>query len=255
MSRDALAVVFARRYVRYLPVRERDVLRQYVRDAADSEEHGRAGDYIQVRYDQRRGRHGYRALVTVYHHRAHVRREPVGTRERRYRHEWDAHVEGVIARKVHERAAADGDDDVRVFQLGYDALDEAFFRVQSLRLEHYLLVGPDVDHAGQVVCIGIVEHGAAACQPALLHAAVEMPQGVVLDDYHSGLQRVFPSAGAGPGILRAVNYQAMTSFISHLHQYNDFTTHPPRKQQAVPVSSPERPIVNYLFISSASGPA
>ena len=117
-----------------------------------------------------------------------------------------------VAGKVHQRAAADGDDDVGVIELGYDALDEALFGVQAPGLEDYFLVGPDVDHTGQVVCIGVVEHGTPSGEAAGVHVSVEVFERVVFDDDHLGFQRMYAPAGAGPGVFCAIKDHVMSPF-------------------------------------------
>lgn len=142
--------------------------------------------------------------MSVYDDGADVGGEAVRAREGGDGDEGYAHVEGVVARKVHERAAADGDDDVGVLKLGDDGLNEALLGVQALSLEDYLLVRRDVDHAGEVVGIGVVEHGTAPGESALGHVVVKVLEGAVLDDDHLCLERVLPPAGAGAGIFCAI---------------------------------------------------
>ena len=143
---------------------------------------------------------------------ADVGGEAVGGRECGDGDEGYAHVEGVVPCEVHERAAADGDDDVGVIELGYDAFDEGFFGVQALGLEDYFLIGPDVDHTGQVVCIGVVEHGTPSGEAAGVHVSVEVFERVVFDDDHLGFKGMHPAAGAGPGIFCAIKDHVKSPF-------------------------------------------
>ena len=152
----ALAVVFPGDETGDLPVREGDVLGEDVRDAADGEEHGRAGDDVEVRDDEGWGGHGDGALVPVDDDGADIGGEAVGGGEGGDGDEGLAELEGGVAGEVHECAAADGDDDVGVVELGDDGLDEALFGVEALGFKDDLLVGADVDHAGKVVGVGVV---------------------------------------------------------------------------------------------------
>ena len=132
------------------------MLGEDVRDAADGEEHGRAGDDVEVRDDEGWGGHGDGALVPVDDDGADIGGEAVGGGEGWDGDEGLAELEGGVAGEVHECAAADGDDDIGVVELGDDGLDEALFGVEALGFKDDLLVGADVDHAGKVVGVGVV---------------------------------------------------------------------------------------------------
>ena len=200
----ALAVVLAGDERSHLPVRDGGVFGEDIRDAADPQELGRPGDDVQVRDDEGRGGHRYGLLLPVDDDGADVGGEAVRGREGGYGDEGDAQLVGGVTGEVHERTAADCDDDIGVVELRDDGLDHVFLGVEALGLEDNLLVCRDVDHARKVIGVGVVEDGAPAREAALTHVLVKILKRPRLDYHQLGLQRMLPPAGARPGVLCAV---------------------------------------------------
>ena len=205
---DHRAVILARDEVRDLPVRQRDVLGQNVRNAAHGQPQGRAGDDVQVTDDERRRLHGDGLFLSVDDDRADIGREAVGTRQRRHRDKRDAEMVGRVAAEVHDRAGADRDDDVRMVELAHHVLDHALFGVQAIGVEDDLLVGAHMLERREVVGVRIVNDGALAGQADLVHVLVELVERVIFHDDLLRLQCVLAAAAARADIFAAIENHA-----------------------------------------------
>ena len=205
---DHRAVILTRDEVRDLPVGKGDILGQNVRNTAHGQPQGRAGDNVQVTDDERRRLHGDGLFLPVDDDRADIGREAVGTRQRRHRDERDAEVVGRVAAKVHDRAGADRDNDVRVVELAHHVLDHALFGVQALGVEDDLLIGTHMPERREVVGIRIVNDGALAGQADLVHILVKLVERVIFHDDLLRLQCVLAAAAARADIFAAIENHA-----------------------------------------------
>ena len=205
---DHRAVILTRDEVCDLPVRQRNVLGQNVRNAAHGQPQGRAGDDVQVADNERRRLHGDGLFLPVDDDRADIGREAVGARQRRHCDERDAEMVGRVAAEVHDRAGADRDDDVRMVELAHHVLDHALFGVQALGVEDDLLIGAHMPERREVVGIRIVNDGALAGQADLVHVLVELVERVIFHDDLLRLQCVLAAAAARADIFAAIENHA-----------------------------------------------
>jgi len=134
-------------------------------------------------------------------------------------HEGDAQLPGAVAAEVHQRAAA---HDHHIVGLALKALhavlDQALFAVQALGLQHDLLVGLHVHHAGQIVGVGVIDHRAVAGETRVLHVPVKALQRAVFAHHQLGAQLMVAPACAGAEIFRGIENHSLyppESFFSH----------------------------------------
>ena len=83
--------------------------------------------------------------------------------------------------------------------------------MQALGLQHDLLIGLHMDHAGQIVGIGIIDDDAMSGKAAVFHVLFEPLQRAVLAGHKLRAQLVIAPAGAGAKILLGVQDHDATS--------------------------------------------
>ena len=205
---DHGAIILARDEVCDLPVRERNVLCQNIRNAAHGQPQGRTGDHVQVADDERRSLHGDGLFLTVDDDRADVGRKAVGARKRRHGDERDAEMVRRVAAKVHDRAGADRDDHIRMVKLAHHVLDHALLGVQALGVEDDLLIGAHMLERRKIIRVRVIDDSALAGQADLVHILVELVERIILHDDFLRLQGVLAAALTRADILAAIENHA-----------------------------------------------
>ena len=136
---------------------------------------GSALDNVQVADNGIRGYHGDGLFLSVNNDGADVGSKAVGGHQCGDCHEGYAQLIGAVTAKVHKGSGAHDNNNIGLtLQLGHHVLDHALLGMESLGLQHDLLIGLHMHHGGQVIGVGIVYDCAEAGQPAIIHILVEV---------------------------------------------------------------------------------
>ena len=188
---DLGAEILAGDEVSYLPVGNGDILCKYILNAGDGQKAGRTGDDVDVADDGIRRLHGDGLLLTVNDDGADIGGEAVGGDDGGDGDKGDAELPCAVAAEVHQGAAADDDDIIRLaLKPGHHVLDKTLLTVQTLRLKDYFLICADMVHGGKIIGVGIIYDGAEAAETAVVHVFVEAFERAVFAYDELGAQLV-----------------------------------------------------------------
>ena len=195
----------------YLPVKQRNVLRENVVYAARDETRGSALYDIKIGDDQNGGAHRGRFFLSVEYRRADVRCEAVGGGKGRNGDKGDAELVRRVAAEVHYGSRAVGDDDLGIIELFHHLLDDCILGAQAVCLEHDLLIGGDMLALGELIYDRIVDNGALFARKADIgHVLLEIVYRAVLDDDFFRLKLMVSAAGAFADVFFAIHYHDKT---------------------------------------------
>ena len=195
-----------------LPVGNGDVFGENVLHAGNGEEAGGALDNIQIADHSVGGDHGDGFLLTVNNDGANVGGKAVRGHQRGNGHKGNAQLIGAVAAKVHQSTGANHHDHIGLaLQPGHHILNHALLGMESLSLQDNLLVRLHVDHSGQMIGVGVVDHGAEAAKTAIVHILIEVVQRAILTHHQLRPQLMHTAAVALTKVFRSIQYHGKTS--------------------------------------------